>query len=62
MNQTVVGELVVFLAGLRLEDRSAVRLLPLRVGRRDEADSVVENADQVREVLGTVAVWFGVAS
>ena len=58
MNQTVVGELVVFLAGLRLEDRSAVRLLPLRVGRLDEADSVVENADQVREVLGT-AVWFG---
>ena len=56
VNQIIVGQLVVFLARLRLENGVAVCLLPFRVGRRDEADFVVENADQVIEVLGTASV------
>ena len=52
VNQIIVGQLVVFLARLRLENGIAVCLFPFRVGRRDEADFVVENADQVIEILG----------
>ena len=49
-NEVVVGELVVFLARLAPEDVDS-SLLAFRVGRRDEADFAVENAEQVVEVL-----------
>ena len=56
MNQIVVGELVVFLPWLGLQNGIAVRLFPFRVGRRDQADFAVENADQVVEVLGAATI------
>ena len=51
-----MGELVVFLARLRLENGIAVFLFAFRVGRRDQANFVVEDADQVIEVPGTTSV------
>ena len=51
-----MGQLVVFLPRLRLENGVAACLLAFRVGRRDEANFVVENADQVIEVPGTTSV------
>ena len=59
MNQIVVGELVVFLPWLGLQNGIAVRLFPFRVGRRDQADFAVENADQVVEVPGAVGITGG---
>ena len=56
VNQIIVGQLVVFLPRLRLENGVAACLLAFRVGRRDEANFVVENADQVIEVPGTTSV------
>ena len=56
VNQIIVGQLVVFLPRLRLENGVAACLLSFGVGRRDEANFVVENADQVIEVPGTTSV------
>jgi len=51
-----MGQLVVFLARLRQENGIAIRFFSFRVGRRDEADFVVEDAEQVVKILGTVAI------
>ena len=56
-HQVVVGQLVVFLPRLRPADVvPPPSLLAFRVGRRDEPDFAVENAEQVVEVLGTAGV------
>src|SRR5205085_2360181 len=52
-------QLVVLLSQLVLRRRIALRILAFGVGRREEADFAVENADQVVKLFGATAVTRG---
>ena len=51
-HQVVMGQLVVFFASYDLRAGSIFRIDSFRVGRRDEADFAVENANKIIESFG----------
>ena len=55
-HEIIVRQLVVFLSRLGLGQGIVGPFLAFRVGRRDEADFAVENAEQIIEVPGTTGV------
>ncbi|GEM_PF-5264040 len=59
MHQIVIRQLELFLPLLGLCHRITIGVLAFRIGRWDQPNFAVQYANQIIEVLGTVAVTAG---